>query len=177
MKREIEVEAKSRKKGAEGLKVESHQDISDDDTLDSQDSEEDVVLEDDLNEDLEQRMNDLKVYLPGVEMDKDEELVVDKSTYELLHAMNVEWPCLSFDILKDKLGNDRTSFPMTSYIAAGSQAETGQNKIYVMKMSNLYKTKNDDDSDCSDDEDNDQDAVLEYKMIPHESCVNRLRVL
>jgi ribosome assembly protein RRB1 len=174
MKREIEEEEQSRKKG---LQVAKEEEEFSDSSLESDGSEEDVVLEDDMNEELEQKMNDLKVYLPGVKMDNDEELVVDKSTYDLLHAMNVEWPCLSFDILKDKLGNDRTSYPMTSYIAAGSQAETGQNKVYVMKMSNLHKTKNDDDSDVSDDEDNDQDAVLEYKMIPHESCVNRLRVI
>lgn len=84
--------------------------------------------------------------------------------------MNVEWPCLSFDIIKDKLGkpdhpkaslnnfiykgDNRTAFPMTSYIVAGSQADTyEENKVYVMKMSKMHKTMHDDDSDASDEED------------------------
>jgi ribosome assembly protein RRB1 len=51
-------------------------------------------------------LENLKVYLPGTDykLEKDEELVADQSTYEMLHRMNVEWPCLSFDIIQDKLG-------------------------------------------------------------------------
>lgn len=101
----------------------------------------------------------------GDKLEKDHELVVDQSTYELLHHMNVEWPCLSFDVIKDKLGkllkmksyvigDNRTAFPMTSYIVAGSQADSyEENKVYVMKMSKMHKTMHDDDSDASDEED------------------------
>ena len=71
---------------------------------------------------------------------------------------------------------------MTSYLIAGSQADHGSNddKLYVMKMSSLQKTRHDDDSD-SDNEDEDmkdteRDPVLEYKMIPVPAPVNRLRV-
>ncbi len=67
---------------------------------------------------------------------------------------------------------------MTSYLVAGSQAQNyHDNKLYVMKMSSLQKTANDDDSDQSDDEnEGDDDAVLEFKTIQHEGGVNRVRV-
>jgi ribosome assembly protein RRB1 len=76
------------------------------------DSEEEFV-EEDLDslqgEDLAEKMENLKVFLPGSQMEKDEVLVADQSAYDLLHSLNVEWPCLSFDILKDKLGTNRSS--------------------------------------------------------------------
>jgi len=42
-------------------------------------------------------------------MGENEVLVVDNTAYEMLHTMNVEWPCLSFDFLGDNLGVNRTS--------------------------------------------------------------------
>ncbi len=69
---------------------------------------------------------------------------------------------------------------MTNYLVAGSQAPNqDENKIYIMKMSNLQKTKHDDQSDDDDDDssvDGDEEAVLEYKTIPHKGGVNRIRV-
>lgn len=50
---------------------------------------------------------ELQVYLPGQELQNDEVLEADQSAYEMLHSMNVRWPCLSFDILWDNLGEDR----------------------------------------------------------------------
>ena len=41
-------------------------------------------------------------------MQEGEELEVDNSTYEMLHRMNVEWPILSFDFMRDGLGQQRT---------------------------------------------------------------------
>ena len=36
---------------------------------------------------------------------EDEELEYDSSAYEMLHRANVEWPCLSIDILiRDRIG-------------------------------------------------------------------------
>ncbi|KAI9350819.1 WD40-repeat-containing domain protein [Obelidium mucronatum] len=114
------------------------------------------------------------------EDDQEEEvrvLVADNSAYEMLHQMQVEWPCLSFDILRDQLGNGRKQFPMTSYIVAGSQAEKAKdNKLYVMKMSELHRTKHDNDDDMdedSGDEDLDEDPILEFKTVPHNGGVNR----
>ena len=87
-----------------------------------------------------------QVYIPGVnKLEEGQTLEADQSAYEMLHRLNVTWPCLSFDHLKDHLGNDRQSYPHTSYMVAGTQAETAsRNEIYVMKASSLHKTQNDD---------------------------------
>ena len=63
-----------------------------------------------------------EVYLPGTKLEADEELVCDESAYVMLHQAHTGAPCLSFDIIKDDLGNNRDTFPMTSYIVAGTQA-------------------------------------------------------
>ncbi|RAL64828.1 hypothetical protein DID88_001424 [Monilinia fructigena] len=39
----------------------------------------------------------------------------DLTTYEMLHALSTPWPCLSFDILKDGLGDNRKTYPATMY--------------------------------------------------------------
>lgn len=55
----------------------------------------------------EKEEKDLEVYLPGKALGKDEVLEADQSVYEMLHKLNVEWPCLSFDVLQDRLGDER----------------------------------------------------------------------
>lgn len=121
--------------------------------------------------------NDLQIYLPGGELEKDEELVADHSAYEMLHSINPEWPCLSFDILKDGLGDCRTQFPMTASIVAGSQADSAdKNRLYVMKMSNLCRTRKAAESSDSEDDEDYVDPSLIYKSIAHKGGVNRTRV-
>ncbi|KAJ3093614.1 ribosome biosynthesis protein rrb1, partial [Physocladia obscura] len=127
---------------------------------------------------------DVKVFLPGDALQDGEVLVADNSAYEMLHQMHVEWPCLSFDILRDQLGQLRKHFPMAAYIVAGSQAEKQKdNKLYVMKMSDLHRTKHDDDdgmnddSDSDDDDNLDEDPILEFKTVPHHGGVNRVRAM
>jgi ribosome assembly protein RRB1 len=49
---------------------------------------------------------------------------------------------LSFDILRDSLGDGRTDYPLTAYLVAGTQAEVAkQNLIILMKMSQLKRTE------------------------------------
>lgn len=65
-----------------------------------------------------------KIYLPDQPLQEDEELVCDQSAYVMLHQAQTGAPCLSFDIVKDTLGNNRTEFPMTAYLVAGTQASS-----------------------------------------------------
>lgn len=63
-----------------------------------------------------------EVYLPGKPLDADEVLVCDESAYVMLHQARTGAPCLSFDIVRDQLGDSRESFPMSCYMVAGTQA-------------------------------------------------------
>jgi ribosome assembly protein RRB1 len=51
--------------------------------------------------------NETEVYLPSQPMDADHVLMPDLTTYDMLHRLNVEWPFLSIDIIKDELGDER----------------------------------------------------------------------
>lgn len=86
---------------------------------------------------------ELQTYIPGVnKLEEGQTLEADQSAYETLHRLNVTWPCLSFDHLKDHLGNERQSYPHTSYMVAGTQADiASRNEVMVMKASSLHKTQ------------------------------------
>lgn len=86
------------------------------------------------------------VYLPGShKLAEDEVLEADQSVYEMLHQMNVTWPCLSFDILRDGLGDNRQAYPATAYVVTGTQADVAsKNELMVMKMGRMCKTQKDD---------------------------------
>lgn len=86
-----------------------------------------------------------QVFIPGVHsLEKDEFLEPDETAYHMLHKMGVDWPCLSFDVLRDNLGNERQRLPATMYIVAGTQADTAKNnKMVVYKMSSLHRTQKD----------------------------------
>lgn len=146
------------------------------------DDEEDIVGSDEeMQDDEEETTEDnVKVYLPGQPLAADETLEVDNSAYEMLHNMNVQWPCLSFDIIRDQLGDDRNNFPHTAYMVTGSQADNpSNNQLYVFKMSQLCRTKHDDYEEAmsDDDSDVDDDPILESRSIPHEGGINRIRAM
>jgi len=45
----------------------------------------------------------VNVFIPGTHvLGKDEILEPDDSVYIMRHTMNVNWPCLSFDVLRDE---------------------------------------------------------------------------
>ncbi|XP_071107489.1 glutamate-rich WD repeat-containing protein 1-like [Haliotis cracherodii] len=155
------------------------------------DNEDDVNMEgeeevreendDDMQED-EGGDGEPKVYLPGEEMDDDEELVCDESAYIMYHQAQTGAPCLSFDILRDDLGDDRETFPLTCYCAAGTQSERGHtNHVIVMKMGNLHKTQKekeeeeDEESDDEKDEEDGETPELETVLMKHSGNVNRIR--
>ncbi|VVT52035.1 uncharacterized protein SAPINGB_P003295 [Magnusiomyces paraingens] len=123
--------------------------------------------------------NKQQIYLPGISqpLGPDEVLEPDLSTYDMLHTVNVTWPCLSFDILEDNLGDQRRSYPHSAYIVTGTQAQKARdNEITVMKFSSLNKTLLKDDDDSEDEDDEYTDPILETKSLPTMSTTNRIRV-
>ena len=42
------------------------------------------------------------------ELQEGEVLDFDENAYEVFQSLTLDWPCLSFDIIQDRLGQDRT---------------------------------------------------------------------
>ena len=125
---------------------------------------------------------DQQTFIPGRhKLEAGQTLAPDLSTYEMLHTLEPTWPCLSCDIVKDNLGDDRKSYPATTYAVAGTQAARGrerENQMMVIKLSGLSRNDKagnfDSDSDPEDDEAT-SDPILETKSIPLMSTTNRIR--
>lgn len=131
------------------------------------------------DEDRNDSKTESKVYLPGQPLGAEEELVVDKSTYRMLHHAQSGAPCLSFDIILDDLGSDRETYPLSMYIVGGTQAAKAHvNNLLVMKMTNLHGINardSEDESSDSEDEDNERVPIMTVAPIKHQGCVNRVR--
>jgi len=107
-----------------------------------------------------------QVWRPGIDpLADDEELDYDPTAYDCLHRFNLEWPCLSFDMVRDALGAPRAAFPHTVFMVAGTQAaQARQNHIAVLKLAALGQGRHgkkggddasDDGSSSSGDESGD----------------------
>ncbi|KAJ5785350.1 Ribosome assembly protein rrb1 [Penicillium pulvis] len=124
---------------------------------------------------------DKQTFIPGrTKLAPGETLSPDPSTYDMLHTLTTPWPCLSFDIVRDSLGDNRKTFPGTVYAVAGTQAEGSKskdNELMVLKMSSLSKMERDgEDSESDEDSDDDMgEPILEHKSIPLGSTTNRIR--
>ena len=110
-----------------------------------------------------------QVWRPTDGMDEDEEEKYDPTVYDCLHAWSLEWPCLSFDVVRDELGEDRAHFRHTAFMVAGTQAQSAeQNALAVMRLTRLKKTRRSerknpagdpsDDSDLSESDSSDDEA-------------------
>ncbi len=128
-------------------------------------------------------------------------LEVDESAYKMHHSLTPEWPALSFDIIRDSLGDARTRFPHSMIVAAGTQADrVDRNKLTIMKLSDLCRTgakektekeledeilgeewNKEEDSDGEEEEEEDEvgdlDPVLEHFSLKHNGGVNRVRAM
>ncbi len=112
-------------------------------------------------------------------------LAPDPSTYDMLHSLSTPWPCLSFDFVRDQLGDGRSTYPATMYMVAGTQAQTAkanENQLLVLKMSGLGrmpKAEGAEESDDDEDDDNDDgeagEPILESRSVPLPSTTNRIR--
>ncbi|KAI5919023.1 WD domain-containing protein [Camillea tinctor] len=115
-------------------------------------------------------------------LENGQHLAPDLGTYEMLHNLSTPWPCLSFDFVRDGLGDKREKvYPATMYTVAGTQAESSrakENQLMVMKFSGLSRNQREDESDDDDEDDDDgedADPILESKSIPLTSTTNRIR--
>lgn len=97
-------------------------------------------------DDEQDEQQETKVYIPGVDapLPEGQQLEPDQSAYEMLHRLNVTWPCLSFDVLQDHLGSTSRRYPHTAFFVTGTQADTAKNnELLVMKASSMHKTQKD----------------------------------
>ncbi|EAZ63181.2 Ribosome assembly protein [Scheffersomyces stipitis CBS 6054] len=131
----------------------------------------------------EQQEEESTIYLPhrSKPLGPDEVLEADPTVYEMLHNVNLPWPCLTVDILPDNLGNERRTYPASLYLTTATQASRGNaNELITMKLSSLAKTlvKDDeeDDEDDNEDEDEDVDPVMDSEIISLKHTTNRIRV-
>jgi len=124
---------------------------------------------------------------------KDEKLEITPEAYKLYYGMNCEWPCLTFDFVKDRFGSNRTRFPHSLFAVIGTQADKkSPNKITLLKLDDLSRMKSENDEEDVDDSENDEsddddesddeleednDPTIEYYSMKHDGIVNRLRVL
>lgn len=130
---------------------------------------------------------DQDTFIPGRhKLEAGQSLAPDATAYEMLHTLSLPWPCLSFGILRDDLGDARKTYPATVYAVAGTQAGTGrarENEILVMKMSSLSRMEKSRDEEDSEDDDSvdgedgegSAESILETKSIPMTSTTNRIR--
>ncbi|PHH75112.1 hypothetical protein CDD82_4589 [Ophiocordyceps australis] len=121
-----------------------------------------------------------KTFIVGrTKLEPGQTLAPDLSTYKMLHNLSTPWPCLSFDIVGDSLGDNRKAYPATMYTVAGTQADyskTNENQLLVSKLSGLSRMEHDGDEESDDDDDDeDGDPILESKSIPLNSTTNRIR--
>lgn len=142
------------------------------------------------------------VWRAGVDpLEDGEELTYDPTAYECLHRFRFAWPCLSFDIARDALGQrEKTQFPYECTVVAGTQAnDPNENALYIARLSNVSQGKhgpkrekkdkkaddgeNEDmemDSDPDSDSDSEDESDQPYFSavgVHHRGGINRVRCI
>lgn len=162
---------------SEGEIIELDSENDDEEMTESMDRKiEELEQKEEQNEQLESTL-----YLPhrSKPLGPDEVLEADPTVYEMLHNVNLPWPCLTLDILPDNLGNERRTYPASMYLTTATQASKAKdNELITMKLSSLAKTlvKDDEDEDSDEDDDEDVDPIMISETISLKSTTNRVRV-
>lgn len=135
-----------------------------------------------IEKDQENEQKGQEIYLPHMSrpLGPDEVLEADPTVYEMLHNVNVPWPCLTLDVIPDTLGSERRNYPQSILLATATQAsKKKENELMVLKLSQLNKTlvKDDaEDEDDDEDDDNDADPIVENESIPLRDTTNRMKI-
>ena len=108
-------------------------------------------------------------------MSEEEDFGFSNDIYQSFFQMTFEWPCLSFDVIRDNEGFRRRGvFPLNSLFVSATQAESAdQNQLIVTKISGLQCTKNDDGTA----EEDLPDPKINCVACAHPSTANRVRVM
>eukprot|EP00796_Vickermania_ingenoplastis_P011922 gene11922-8203_t len=136
--------------------------------------------------------------LPGDEEGENGPLEYSNKAYDSFFQLRTEFPFLSFDIVKDTDGSNRTKYPLSMLLVCGSQAdEAAKNHLALLRIHNVCRTKHDVESDDdsedsfiggdqeepSDEEQqdeaeeiNDGEPMVEHRLIRHHGSANRVRV-
>lgn len=136
-----------------------------------------------VKRDREEAAQGKEIYLPHLSrpLGPDEVLEPDASVYEMLHNVNMPWPCMTLDVIPDALGSERRNYPQSLLLATATQASKKKdNELMVLKLSQLSKTLVKDDADDNDededDEDGDSDPIIENENIALKDTTNRLKI-
>jgi len=142
------------------------------------------------------------VWRPGYDpLEEDETLQYDPTAYDCMHSLALEWPCLSFDVLRDAATAARVasvassastaktsttaaaaavaSFPHTLFLAAGTQAATrSANSLSLLRLGRVGRGKHgpaalrDDDSDDGLSSDSEDDEADRPTLASRRVAVN-----
>lgn len=131
-------------------------------------------------------------------------LVYSNKAYDTFFQLRTEYPFLSFSILQDTDGSNRTKYPFSMLLVGGSQADAAdKNHLAILRIHNIHRTKHDvlsdEDEDSEDsfiggdpeeehreeeegdeeeelEEINNGEPLLEHRLIPHYGSANRVKI-
>ncbi|CAJ1035313.1 putative Histone-binding protein RBBP4 or subunit C of CAF1 complex [Leishmania shawi] len=122
-------------------------------------------------------------------------LEFSNKAYDAFFQLRTEYPCLSFDVVKDNKEN-HTKYPLSTVLVCGTQAdEQARNELLVLYVTNMCRTKYDvasdndseedyigeeddseeDEDDAVDEDVNDGEPVVHHRTIKHYGTANRVR--
>lgn len=94
----------------------------------------------------------------GMEDEAQGPLVYSNKAYDSFFQLRTEYPLLSFSILKDMDGSNRTRYPFSMLLVGGSQADAAdKNHLALLRIHNIHRTKHDV---LSDEDEESEDSFI-----------------